>query len=77
MEKGISYPEKAVLTNAKVHHRNQLEVMVDDKASMYAFDRGWLSRLGAIRSHNSDDCFAFIRVVEDFKLPVDSAVLSE
>lgn len=35
MEKGISYPEKAVLTNAKEHDRNQLEVMVDDKEYMY------------------------------------------
>src|SRR5690606_25475587 len=42
MEIGISYPEKAVLTNAKEHDRNQLEVMVDDKECMYIFDRGYL-----------------------------------
>ncbi len=42
MEKGISYPEKAVLTNAKEHVRNQLEVLVDDKECMYVFDRGYL-----------------------------------
>jgi IS4 transposase len=34
MEKGVSYPKKAVLTNAKEHDRNQLEVMVDDKGCM-------------------------------------------
>ncbi|HDX9580661.1 TPA: DUF4372 domain-containing protein, partial [Bacillus pseudomycoides] len=27
MEKGVSYPEKAVLTNAKEHDRGQLEIM--------------------------------------------------
>ncbi|MBE1557175.1 transposase, partial [Sporosarcina limicola] len=42
MEKGTSYPEKAVLTTAKEHDRNQLEVMVDDKERMYVFDRGYL-----------------------------------
>ncbi|WP_257348638.1 IS4 family transposase, partial [Pseudalkalibacillus decolorationis] len=41
-EKGVSYPEKAVLTNAKEHDRSQLEVMVDDKECMYVFDRGYL-----------------------------------
>jgi IS4 transposase len=42
MEKGTSYPEKAVLTTATVHDRNELEVMVDDKKCMYVFDRGYL-----------------------------------
>jgi IS4 transposase len=31
MEKGISYPEKVVMTTAKEHDRDQLEIMVDDK----------------------------------------------
>ncbi|MFA9560694.1 DUF4372 domain-containing protein, partial [Evansella sp. AB-rgal1] len=35
MEKGMSYPEKALITTAKEHDRNQLEVMVDDKECMY------------------------------------------
>lgn len=42
MEKGSSYPEKAVLTTAKEHDRGQLEIMVDDKECMYVFDRGYL-----------------------------------
>jgi hypothetical protein len=42
MEKGISYPEIVVLTNEKEHARNQLEVMVYDKESMYVFDTGYL-----------------------------------
>ncbi len=42
MEKGESYPEKAILTPAKVHDRNELEVMVDDRDCMYVFDRGYL-----------------------------------
>ena len=35
-------PEKALITTAKEHDRNQLEVMVDDKECMYVFDRGYL-----------------------------------
>ncbi len=42
LEKGCSYPDKAVLTNAKEHDRGQLEVLVDDKECMYVFDRGYL-----------------------------------
>ena len=84
MEKGISYPEKAVLTNAKEHDRNQLEVMVDDKACMYVFDRGYLDYERFDRMTDDGYFFltrlrknAFIRVVEDFKLPEHSAVLSD
>ena len=42
VEKGCSYPDKAVLTNAKEHDCGQLEVLVDDKECMYVFDRGYL-----------------------------------
>lgn len=42
MEKGISYPEKVVMTTAKEHDRGQLEIMVDDKECMYVFDCGYL-----------------------------------
>lgn len=42
MEKGSSYPDQSVLTNAKEHDRSQLEVLMDDKECMYAFDRGYL-----------------------------------
>lgn len=42
MEKGRSYPDKAVFTNAIEHDRGQLEVLVDDKECMYVFDRGYL-----------------------------------
>lgn len=42
MEKGLSYPDQAVLTNALEHNRGQLEVLVNDKACMYVFDRGYL-----------------------------------
>ncbi len=42
LEKGCSYPDKAVLTNAKEHDRGQLEVLVDHKECMYVFDRGYL-----------------------------------
>lgn len=84
MEKGISYPEKAVLTNAKEHDRNQLEVMVDDKECMYVFDRGYLDYDRFDRM--TDDGYFFlsrlrknavIREIYDFKLEEDSPVLSD
>ena len=84
MEKGISYPEKAVMTTAKEHDRGQLEVMVDDKECMYVFDRGYLDYERFDRM--TDDGYFFlsrlrknavIREVYDFKLPKDTAVLSD
>jgi len=42
MDKGISYPEKALMTTAREHDRGQLDIMVDDKECMYVFDRGYL-----------------------------------
>ena len=42
MDKDTVYPEKAVITTAKEHDRNQLEVLVDDKEAMYVFDRGYV-----------------------------------
>jgi len=84
MEKGVSYPEKAVITPAKTHDRGQLEVMVDDKECMYVFDRGYLDYERFDRM--TDDGFFFlsrlrknakVRVLEDFKLPADSAVQSD
>ena len=84
MEKGISYPEKAVMTTAKEHDRGQLEIMVDDKECMYVFDRGYLDYERFDRM--TDDGYFFlsrlrknavIRNVYDFKLPKDTAVLSD
>ncbi len=31
-----------MITTAKEHDRNQLEVLVDDKEAMYVFDRGYV-----------------------------------
>lgn len=84
MGKGTSYPEKATLTTAKEHDRNQLEVMVDDKECMYVFDRGYLDYERFDRM--TDDGYFFltrlrknavIRVMDDFKLPDESTVLSD
>ncbi|WP_230130278.1 IS4 family transposase [Bacillus sp. CECT 9360] len=84
MEKGISYPEKAVMTTASEHDRGQLEIMVDDKECMYVFDRGYLDYERFDRM--TDDGYFFlsrlrknavIREVYDFKLPEDAAVLSD
>jgi len=84
MDKGISYPEKALITTAKEHDRNQLEVMVDNKECMYVFDRGYLDYERFDRM--TDDGYFFlsrlrknavIRVVDDFKLSEESSVLSD
>ncbi|QGG49987.1 IS4 family transposase [Lysinibacillus pakistanensis] len=84
LENGYSYPDKAVLTNAKEHDRGQLEVLVDEKECMYVFDRGYLDyeRFDCM----TDDGFFFvsrlrknavIRVLEPFELPTDSIVSSD
>lgn len=84
MEKGISYPEKAVMTTAKEHDRGQLEIMVDDKECMYVFDRGYLDYERFDRM--TDDGYFFlsrlrknsiIREVYTFKLPENTSVLSD
>jgi putative transposase len=84
MEKGTSYPEKAVITTAKEHDCGQLEVMVDDKACMYVFDRGYLDYERFDRM--TDDGYFFlsslrknavIRHIYTLKLPKDSSVLSD
>jgi IS4 transposase len=84
MEKGTSYPEKAVITTAKEHDRGQLEIMVDDKECMYVFDRGYLDYERFDRM--TDDGYFFlsrlrknavIREVYNFKLPEKTPVLSD
>jgi IS4 transposase len=84
MEKGTSYPEKAVMTTAREHDRGQLEVMVDDKECMYVFDRGYLNYERFDRMTDEGYFFlsrlrknAVIRNMGDFELPEDSAVLSD
>ena len=42
MDKGLSYPYLAVITNAKEHDRGQLEVLVDDQGCMYVSNRDYL-----------------------------------
>lgn len=84
MEKGLSYPDQAVITNAVQHDRGQLEVLVDDKACMYVFDRGYLDYERFDRM--TDDGYFFVsrlrknavvRVFETFSLPTASNVLSD
>ncbi len=84
MEKGTSYPEKAVLTTAKEHDRSQLEVLVDDKKCMYVFDRGYLDYERFDRMTDEGYFFlsrlrknAVIREMYDFKLEEDTSVLSD
>jgi len=80
MEKGITYPEKALMTTAREHDRGQLDIMVDDKECMYVFDRGYLDyerfdRMTDFLSRLRKN--AVIREVYDFKLTEDTSVLSD
>lgn len=84
MEKGCSYPDQSVLTNANEHDRGQLEVLVDDKECMYVFDRGYLDYERFDRM--TDDGFFFVsrlrknavvRKLETFELKENSSVLSD
>jgi len=84
MEKGLSYPDKAVLTNAIEHDRGQLEIFIDDQECLYVFDCGYLDYERFDRM--TDDAYFFVsrlrknavvRVLERFSLPEDSPVFSD
>lgn len=84
MDKDTVYPEKAVITTAKEHDRNQLEVLVDDQEAMYVFDRGYVDYEQFDRMTDEGYFFvsrlkknAVIRELETFSLPDDSTVLSD
>ncbi|UJL48286.1 IS4 family transposase [Virgibacillus sp. NKC19-16] len=84
MDKYTVYPEQVVITPAKEHDRNQLEVLVDDKEAMYVFDRGYVDYERFDRMTDEGYFFAsrlkknaVIREVHSFSLPSESAVLSD
>jgi IS4 transposase len=84
MDKDTVYPEKAVITTAKEHDRNQLEVLVDDQDAMYVFDRGYLDYERFDRMTDEGYFFvsrlrknAFLRKIESFSVPEGSKVLSD
>ncbi|WP_107842145.1 IS4 family transposase [Metasolibacillus meyeri] len=84
MEKGCSYPDQSVLTNAHEHDRGQLEVLVDDKECMYVFDRGYLDYERFDRMTDAGYFFvsrlrknAVVRKLETFSLPENASVLSD
>lgn len=84
MDKGLSYPDQAVITNAKEHDRGQLEVLVDDQDCMYVFDRGYLDYERFDRMIDEGYFFvsrlrknAVVRVIDTFSLPANSTVLSD
>ena len=84
MDKGLSYPDQAVITNAKEHDRGQLEVLVDDQDCMYVFDRGYLDYERFDRMTDEGYFFvsrlrknAVVRVIDTFSLPANSTVLSD
>src|SRR5699024_9814771 len=84
MDKDTVYPDKAVITTAKEHDRNQLEVLVDDKDAMYVFDRGYMDYERYDRM--TDNGYFFVsrlkknsvtREVHAFSVPSDSNILSD
>ncbi|WP_028977408.1 IS4 family transposase [Sporolactobacillus terrae] len=84
MDKDTVYPEKAVITTADEHDRNQLEVLVDSKDALYVFDRGYVDYERFDRM--TDDGYFFVsrlkknavlRDVHTFSLPEDCPVLSD
>lgn len=84
MDKDTVYPEKAIMTTAKEHDRNQLEVLVDDREAMYVFDRGYLDYERFDRMTDDGYFFvsrlrknAFLREIESFAVPEGSNVLSD
>lgn len=84
MNNDTVYPEKAVITTAKEHDRNQLEILVDDKEAMYVFDRGYVDYERFDRMMDDGYFFvsrlkknAVIREVESFSVPEKSTVLSD
>ncbi|UAC48226.1 IS4 family transposase [Bacillus aquiflavi] len=84
MDKNAVYPEKAVITTAKEHDRNQLEVLVDDKEAMYVFDRGYVDYERFDRMTDEGYFFvsrlkknAVIREVHSFSISDDCPVQSD
>ena len=84
MEDGCSYPDQAVLTNAKEHDCGQLEILIDDKDCMYVFDRGYLDYERFDRMTDEGYFFAsrlrknaVVRSLERFELPENSSVQSD
>src|SRR5690625_4107051 len=84
MDKNTVYPDKAVITPAKEHDRNQLEVLVDDKEAMYVFDRGYVDYERFDRM--TDEGYFFVarlkknavcREVTSFSVPSESDILSD
>src|SRR5690554_3816091 len=84
MGKDNVYPDKAIMTTADEHDRNQLEVLVDDKEAMYVFDRGYVDYERFDRM--TDDGLFFVsrlkknaitRTIESFQLPNDSSVTKD
>lgn len=55
------YPEKATITPAAEHDRNQLEVLVDDRVAMDVFDFGYID-VKQFDHFADDDCFFVSRV---------------
>src|SRR5690625_1145519 len=81
MEKDNVYPDKAIMTTADEHDRNQLEVLVDDKEAMYVFDRGYVDYERFDRM--TDDGYFFVsrlkknavtRTIHSFELLENSPV---
>ncbi|MFV0330158.1 MAG: IS4 family transposase [Dysgonomonas sp.] len=83
-ENGLSFPDKAVLSNAVEHDSSYLDCFVDDPTYMYVFDRGYLDYDYFAKLTNEGYFFttrlksnSITRVLESMELPKDTTVLSD
>src|SRR5699024_4634622 len=74
----IIVPRPSSHSNAAEHDRGQLEVLIDDKACMYVFDRGYLDYERFDRMTDEGYYFvsrlrknAVVRVLDTFSVPED------
>ena len=78
------YPNQAIISNTIEHGCGQLEVLVNDKASIHIFDSGYLDYEQLDRMTNEGDFFVLrLRknkvncMLEIFPLTTESNVLSD
>jgi len=81
--KGQVFPEKAILTSAQVHDREELDALVDEEA-MYVFDRGYIDYKAFDRFSDNGIFFAsrlkknaVTQTIRSYAVPEDGAIQSD
>ncbi|QAV15015.1 IS4 family transposase [Brevibacillus agri] len=83
-DQGDVYPEKITITGAKSNDRTQMESLIDEIGMMYVFDRGYVDYEKFDEYTDKGIFFASrlkdnaeIRHLYEFKIPLESSVLSD